>query len=164
MVILAEKIKGLEGELDAARKEKEIALSERDVALSEGKREGFEAGHKVGLIEGHKQGLEEGQVGRNTLEEHHRILVGSRMAVVRDFLKTDTFTTVTEIKSADSFAKGYKTCEDQIEKLRGFQESFDQSQLDITLDGDLQPYPAEPDLKDDEFAALLEELEAEDDD
>ncbi|KAL2228689.1 UNVERIFIED_CONTAM: hypothetical protein Sindi_1848600 [Sesamum indicum] len=83
------------------------------------------------------------------------------MSAVRDFLKIDTFTTALEIKSADSFAKGYQTCQAQIEELGGFQESFNRDQLDITLDGDLQPYRAEPDLKDDELMALREELEAE---
>ncbi|KAL2243476.1 UNVERIFIED_CONTAM: hypothetical protein Sindi_0465600 [Sesamum indicum] len=145
MASLAERIKGLEGELDVARKEKEIALFERDVALSEGKKEGFEAGREVGLVEGHKRGFEEGQSGRITLEEHNQLLAGSRMAVVSDFLKTDTFTTALELKSTDSFAK----------------ESFDRSQLDITPDDDLQPYPPDPDLKDDEFMALRAELEAE---
>ena len=82
------------------------------------------------------------------------------MAVVRDILKTDTFKTAVEIKSADSFTKGYKTCEAQIEKLGGFQESFNCSQMDIMLDGDLQPYPDEPDLEEDKFAALREGLEA----
>ncbi|KAL2243654.1 UNVERIFIED_CONTAM: hypothetical protein Sindi_0483400 [Sesamum indicum] len=42
------------------------------------------------------------------------------------------------------------------------QESFNRGQLDITLDGDLQPYPDEPDLEDDEFAAFREEIEADD--
>ncbi|KAL2226626.1 UNVERIFIED_CONTAM: hypothetical protein Sindi_2021300 [Sesamum indicum] len=154
MLILAEKVKSLEGQLAEAEKAKEVALAE-------GTKEGFDAGREVGLVEGHKQGLEEGQAGRITIEEHHKIMADSRMSTVRDFLKTNTFTTALEIKSVDSFAKGYKTCEAQIEKLGGFQESFDRSQLDITLDGELQPYLAEPDLKDDEFAALLEELEAE---
>ncbi|KAL2249878.1 UNVERIFIED_CONTAM: hypothetical protein Sindi_2461500 [Sesamum indicum] len=156
MQILLEENQGLKSQLAEAEKAKEVVLAD-------GKKEGFDAGREVGMVEGHKRGLEEGQAGRITVEEHHQILASSRMSTVRDFLKTDTFTTALEIKSADSFAKGYKTCEAQIEKLGGFQESFDRSQLDITLDGKLQPYPAEPDLKDDELAALREELEAEDD-
>ncbi|KAL2226474.1 UNVERIFIED_CONTAM: hypothetical protein Sindi_2006100 [Sesamum indicum] len=143
------------GELAAANKDKEVALSE-------GRKEGFEAGKEVELVEGHKKGFDEGQAGRISLEEHHQILASSRMAVVRDFLKTDTFKTTIEIKSADFFTKGYKTCEAQIEKLGGFQESFNCSQMDIMLDGDLQPYPDEPDLEEDKFAALREELEADD--
>ncbi|KAL2226384.1 UNVERIFIED_CONTAM: hypothetical protein Sindi_1997100 [Sesamum indicum] len=71
---------------------------------------------------GHKKGFDEGQAGRISLEEHHQILASSRVAVVRDILKTDTFKTAVEIKSADSFTKGYKTCEAQIEKLGGFQD------------------------------------------
>ncbi|KAL2228772.1 UNVERIFIED_CONTAM: hypothetical protein Sindi_1856900 [Sesamum indicum] len=155
MQTLLEEIGGLKKQLAEAEKA-------REVALSEGRKEGFEAGREVGLVEGHKKGFDEGQTGRISLEEHHQILARSRMAVVRDFLKIDTFTTAVEIKSTDSFAKGNKTCEAQIEKLGGFQESFDRSRMDITLDGDLQPYPTEPNLKEDEFAALREELEAED--
>ncbi|KAL2232619.1 UNVERIFIED_CONTAM: hypothetical protein Sindi_1441900 [Sesamum indicum] len=157
----AEQIKRLSGELDVARKEREIALSERDVALAEGRREGFDAGREAGLAEGHMRGFEEGQSGRILLEEHQKLLADSRMAAVRDFLKTDTFTTALELKSTDSFAKGYKTCEYQIEKLGGFSESFDRGRLDITLDGDLQPYPPDPELKDDEFMVLRAEMEAE---
>ncbi|KAL2250248.1 UNVERIFIED_CONTAM: hypothetical protein Sindi_2498500 [Sesamum indicum] len=157
----AEQIKRLSGELDVARKEREIALSERDVALAEGRKEGFDAGREAGLAEGHTRGFEEGQSGRILLEEHQKLLANSRMAVVRDFLKTDTFTTALELKTTDSFAKGYKTCEYQIEKLGGFSESFDRGRLDITLDGDLQPYPPDPELKDDEFMVLRAEMEAE---
>ncbi|KAL2250204.1 UNVERIFIED_CONTAM: hypothetical protein Sindi_2494100 [Sesamum indicum] len=126
MMAFGDKIKSLEAELDAARKEKEIILSEKEVALSKAKKEAFEAGREVGLIEGHKQGLEEGQVVCR--------LIG----------------------------QGLRDLPAQIEKLGRFQESFDRGQLDITLDGDLQPYPAEPDLKDDdEFMALRDELQAE---
>ncbi|KAL2235375.1 UNVERIFIED_CONTAM: hypothetical protein Sindi_1269700 [Sesamum indicum] len=157
----AEQIKRLSGELDVARKEREIAISERDVALTEGRREGFDAGREAGLAEGHTRGFEKGQSGRILLEEHQKLLANSRMAAVRDFLKTDTFTTALELKTTDSFAKGYKTCEYQIEKLGGFSESFDRSRLDITLDGDLQPYPPDPELKDDEFMVLRAEMEAE---
>ncbi|KAL2253458.1 UNVERIFIED_CONTAM: hypothetical protein Sindi_0140500 [Sesamum indicum] len=157
----AEQIKRLSGELDVARKEREIALSERDVALAEGRKEGFDAGREAGLAEGHTRGFEEGQSGRIPLEEHQKLLADSRMAAVRDFLKTDTFTTALELKTTDSFAKGYKTCEYQIEKLGGFSESFDRGRLDITLDGDLQPYPPDPELKDDEFMVLRAEMEAE---
>ncbi|KAL2246280.1 UNVERIFIED_CONTAM: hypothetical protein Sindi_2896200 [Sesamum indicum] len=154
MLALSEKVKELEGRLAEADKAKEVAVAE-------GKKERFDTGREVGLVEGHKQGLEEGQAGRITVEEHHQALADSRMSAVRDFLKTDTFTTALEIKSADSFTKGYETYQAQIAKLGGFQESFDRGQLDITLDGDLQPYPAEPDLKDDEFMSLRDELEAE---
>ncbi|KAL2244019.1 UNVERIFIED_CONTAM: hypothetical protein Sindi_0519900 [Sesamum indicum] len=42
-----------------------------------------------------------------------------------------------------------------------FNESFDRSKLDISLDGDLQPLPPDPELKDDEFMVLRDELEAE---
>ncbi|KAL2231258.1 UNVERIFIED_CONTAM: hypothetical protein Sindi_1720200 [Sesamum indicum] len=157
----AEQIKRLSGELDVARKEREIAISEREVALAEGRKEGFDAGREAGLAEGHTRGFEEGQSGRIPLEEHQKLLADSRMAAVRDFLKTDTFTTAFELKSTDSFARGYKTCEYQIEKLGGFQESFDRSRLDITLDGDLQPYPPDPELKDNEFMVLRAEMEAE---
>ncbi|KAL2226524.1 UNVERIFIED_CONTAM: hypothetical protein Sindi_2011100, partial [Sesamum indicum] len=127
-----------------------------------GRKEGFEAGKEVGLVEGYKKGFDEGQASRISLKEHHQILASSRMAVVRDFLKTDTFKTAVDIKSADSFTKGYKTCEAQIEKHGRFQESFNRSQMDITLDGDLQPYPDEPDLEEDKFVASREELEADD--
>ncbi|KAL2226661.1 UNVERIFIED_CONTAM: hypothetical protein Sindi_2024800 [Sesamum indicum] len=156
MQTLLEKIRGL--------RKSDFALENQDkeVTLSEGRKEGFEAGREVGLVEGQKKGFEEGQAGRISLEEHHQISAHSRIPVLRDFLKTDTFKIAVEVKSTDSFANGYKTCESQIEKLGGFQESFDRSKMDITLDGDVQPYPNEPDLEDDEFAALREEIEAED--
>ncbi|KAL2248156.1 UNVERIFIED_CONTAM: hypothetical protein Sindi_2667900 [Sesamum indicum] len=147
--------------LGEKEREREILLSEKEVALAEAKKEAFEAGREVGLIEGHKHRVEESQAGRIPIEEYQRALANSRMSAVRDFLKTDTFTTALEIKSADSFAKGYETCQSQVEKLGGFHESFDRSKLDISLDCDLQPMPADPELKDDEFMALRDELEAE---
>ncbi|KAL2227670.1 UNVERIFIED_CONTAM: hypothetical protein Sindi_2125700 [Sesamum indicum] len=161
LLALGDEVQRLRAELDVAKKEKEILHSEHEVALAEAKKEAFEAGREVGLIEGHKHGLEEGQAGRILIEEHQRALADSRMSAVRDFLKTDTFTTALEIKSADSFAKGYETCLSQVEKLGGFNESFDRSKLDISLDGDLQPLPPDPELKDDEFMVLRDELEAE---
>ncbi|KAL2237801.1 UNVERIFIED_CONTAM: hypothetical protein Sindi_0971800 [Sesamum indicum] len=157
MLVLGEKVTSIEAELDAARKEREVLLSEKEVALAEAKREAFEAGRE----EGHKHGVEEGQAGRIPIEEHQQVLANSRMSAVRDFLKTDTFTTALELNSADSYAKGYETCLSQITKLGGLQESFGRGQLSIALDGGLQPYPADPDLKDDEFMALRDELEAE---
>ncbi|KAL2248678.1 UNVERIFIED_CONTAM: hypothetical protein Sindi_2341500 [Sesamum indicum] len=153
MLVLGEKVQKLEAELDAARKEKEILLSEKEVALPEAKKEAFDAGREVGLVEGHKHGVEEGQAGRVPIEEYQRALADSRMSAVRDFLKADTFMTALEIKSADSFAKGFETFQSQIAKLSGFHESFDRSKLDISLDGDLQPLPADPELKDDELEA-----------
>ncbi|KAL2247789.1 UNVERIFIED_CONTAM: hypothetical protein Sindi_2631200 [Sesamum indicum] len=161
LLALSDEVQKLRAELDASKKEKEILRSEHEVALSEAKKEAFEAGREVGLEEGHKHGVEEGQAGRIPIEEHQRILAGSRMSAVCDFLKTDTFTTALEIKSADSFAKGYETCLSQVEKLSGFHESFDRSKLDISLDGDLQPLPPDPELKDDEFMVLRDELEVE---
>ncbi|KAL2234252.1 UNVERIFIED_CONTAM: hypothetical protein Sindi_1157400 [Sesamum indicum] len=161
LLALGDEVQKLRAELDVAKKEREILRSEQEVALAEAKKEAFEAGREVGLVEGHKRGLEEGQAGRILVEEHQRALADSRMSAVRDFLKTDTFTTALEIKSADSFAKGYETCLSQVEKLGGFHESFDRSTLDISLDGDLQPLPPDPELKDDEFMVLRDELEAE---
>ncbi|KAL2250106.1 UNVERIFIED_CONTAM: hypothetical protein Sindi_2484300 [Sesamum indicum] len=138
-----------------------LALGDEEVALAEAKKEAFEDGREVGLVEGHKHGVKEGQAGRIPIEEYHRALAGSRMSTVHDFLKTDTFTIALEIKSADSFTKGYETYLSQVEKLGGFRESFDRSKLDISLDGDLQPLPPDPELKDDEFMVLRDELEAE---
>ncbi|KAK4416890.1 hypothetical protein Salat_2514500 [Sesamum alatum] len=45
--------------------------------------------------------------------------------------------------------------------LKGFAEGFDQSRLDSSLDGQLQPYPPETasdPSKEDEFASLIEEI------
>ncbi|KAL2245973.1 UNVERIFIED_CONTAM: hypothetical protein Sindi_2865500 [Sesamum indicum] len=161
LLALGDEVQKLRAELDVAKKEREILRSEQEVALAEAKKEAFDAGREVGLVEGHKRGVEEGQAGRILVEEHQRSLANSRMSAVRDFLKTDTFTTALEIKSADSFTKGYEICLSQVEKLGGFHESFDRSKLDISLDGDLQPLPPDPELKDDEFMALRDELEAE---
>ncbi|KAL2224697.1 UNVERIFIED_CONTAM: hypothetical protein Sindi_2969000 [Sesamum indicum] len=86
------------------------------------------------------------------------------MAVVRDFLKTNTFTTTGRSNQLTHLSKATRLVKPKLKNFAGFQESFDRSRLDITLDGDLQPYPAEPDLKDDEFAALRKELEDEDED
>ncbi|KAL2228284.1 UNVERIFIED_CONTAM: hypothetical protein Sindi_1808100 [Sesamum indicum] len=161
LLALGDEVQKLRAELDVAKKEREILRSEQEVALAEAKKEAFDAGREVGLVEGHKRGVEEGQAGRILVEEHQRALADSRMSAVRDFLKTDTFTTALEIKSADSFTKGYEICLSQVEKLGGFRESFDRSKLDISLDGDLQPLPPDPELKDDEFMVLRDELEAE---
>ncbi|KAL2252477.1 UNVERIFIED_CONTAM: hypothetical protein Sindi_0042400 [Sesamum indicum] len=161
LLALGDEVQKLRAELDVAKKEREILRSEQEVALAEAKKEAFDAGREVGLVEGHKRGVEEGQAGRILVEEHQRALANSRMSAVRDFLKTDTFTTALEIKSADSFTKGYEICLSQVEKLGGFHESFDRSKLDISLDGDLQPLPLDPELKDDEFMVLRDELEAE---
>ncbi|KAL2228379.1 UNVERIFIED_CONTAM: hypothetical protein Sindi_1817600 [Sesamum indicum] len=161
LLALGDEVQKLRAELDVAKKEREILRSEQEVALAEAKKEAFDAGREVGLVEGHKRGMEEGQAGRIPVEEHQRALASSRISAVRDFLKTDTFTTALEIKSADSFTKGYETCLSQVEKLGGFHESFDRSKLDISLDGDLQPLPPDPELKDDEFMVLRDELEAE---
>ena len=120
MMVLAEKIKNLEGELDVVRKEKEIAISERDVALSEGRKEGFEAGQEAGLAVGHKLGFEEGQSDRITLKEHHKLLVGSRMAVVRDFLKTNTFTTTGRSNQLTHLSKATRLVKP---KLKNFADS-----------------------------------------
>ncbi|KAL2241006.1 UNVERIFIED_CONTAM: hypothetical protein Sindi_0741800 [Sesamum indicum] len=161
LLALSDEVQKLRAELDASKKKKEILRSEHEVALSEAKKEAFEAGREAGLEEGRKRGVEEGQAGCIPIEEHQRVLAGSRMSAVRDFFKTDTFTTALEVKSADSFAKGYETCLSQVEKLSGFNESFDHNKLDISLDGDLQPLPPDPELKDDEFMVLRDELEAE---
>ncbi|KAL2248337.1 UNVERIFIED_CONTAM: hypothetical protein Sindi_2686000 [Sesamum indicum] len=161
LLALSDAVQKLRAELDASKKDKEILRSEHEVALSEAKNEAFEAGREAGLEEGRKRGVEEGQAGRIPIEEHQNILADSRMSAVRDFLKTDTFTTALEIKSADSFSKGYETCLSQVEKLGRFSESFDRSKLDISLDGDLPPLPPDPELKDNEFMVLRDELEAE---
>ncbi|KAL2226836.1 UNVERIFIED_CONTAM: hypothetical protein Sindi_2042300 [Sesamum indicum] len=160
LLALGDEVQKLRTELDVAKKEREILRSEQEVALAEAKKEAFDTGREVGLVEGHKRAMEEGQAGRIPVEEHQRALASSRMSAVRDFLKTDTFTTALEIKSADSFTKGYETCLSQVEKLGGFHETFDRSKLDISLDGDLQPLPPDPELKDDEFMVLMDELEA----
>ncbi|KAL2251407.1 UNVERIFIED_CONTAM: hypothetical protein Sindi_2263000 [Sesamum indicum] len=143
MQTLAEELQKLKDQLSAAEKAKEVTLLE-------GQKERFDAGREVGLVEGYKQGLEEGKAGRITLEEHRQAMTSSHVPTVRDFLKSDTFKTAVEIKSANFFTKCYKTCEAQLEKLGGFSESFD---------GNLQPYPDEPTLEDDEFAALRDEIE-----
>ncbi|KAL2240332.1 UNVERIFIED_CONTAM: hypothetical protein Sindi_0674400 [Sesamum indicum] len=161
LLALGDEVQKLRAELDAAKKEREILCSEQEVALAKAKKQAFEAGREVGLVEGHKHGVEEGQAGRIPIEEYQRALAGSRMSVVCHFLKTDTFTIALEIKSADSFTKGYETYLSQVEKLGGFHESFDRSKLDISLDGNLQPLPPDPELKDDEFMVLRDELEAE---
>ncbi|KAL2250132.1 UNVERIFIED_CONTAM: hypothetical protein Sindi_2486900 [Sesamum indicum] len=154
----------LKGQLAAATEE---ASKAKEVAFSEGRKEGFEEGREAGLVEGHKegfrsgheQGIEEGKAGRITLEEHHQALSSSRVSIARDFLKSNSFKTTVEIKSVDFFNKGYKTFEAQLETLGGFAESFDRCQMDITLDGKLQPYPEEPAPEDDEFSVLLNEIE-----
>ncbi|KAL2228559.1 UNVERIFIED_CONTAM: hypothetical protein Sindi_1835600 [Sesamum indicum] len=134
------------------------ATEATEVAFSKGKKEGFEAGKEAG-ISGHAQGIEETQAGRITLEEHHQALASSRVSIARDFLKSGSFKTAVEIKPADFFNKGYRTCEAQLETLGGFADSFDRSRMDITLGGKLQPYPKEPAPADNEFSVLLDEIE-----
>ncbi|KAL2226433.1 UNVERIFIED_CONTAM: hypothetical protein Sindi_2002000 [Sesamum indicum] len=91
----------------------------REVGVAQGQKEGFKTGHA--------QGLEEGQAGRITLEEHHQALASSRVPVARDFLMSATFKTTVELKTADFFNKGYRTCVAQIETLGGFTNFFDHS-------------------------------------
>ncbi|KAL2241092.1 UNVERIFIED_CONTAM: hypothetical protein Sindi_0750400 [Sesamum indicum] len=148
LLAYAEQIKHLLGELDVARKDREIAISEREVALAEGRKEGSDAGREAGLAKGHTRGAPKtpGWVSNGCCPRFHED------GYFHDCLGTQIHY---------SFARGYKTCEYQIEKLGGFQESFDRSRLDITLDGDLQPYPPDPELKDDEFMVLRAKLEAE---
>ncbi|KAL2248347.1 UNVERIFIED_CONTAM: hypothetical protein Sindi_2687000 [Sesamum indicum] len=164
MQSLIEEVQSLKNQFTTATEE---TSKPREIALSEGKKEGFEAGREVGLVEGqkegfragHEQGLNEGKAGRITLEDHEHALSNSRVSIAREFLKSGSFKMAVEIKSADVFNKGYRTCEMQLETLGGFAESFDRSRMDITLDGKLQPYPEEPAPEDDEFSVLLNEIE-----
>ncbi|KAK4414988.1 hypothetical protein Salat_2605900 [Sesamum alatum] len=94
-------------------------------------------------------------------DEYKQSLANARLQGARDFLKSPVFKTAIDVQSAQFLNDGFDKCIAQVVHLKGFAEGFDQSCLDSSLDGQLQPYPPEtaPDpSEEDEFASLIDEI------
>ncbi|KAL2246276.1 UNVERIFIED_CONTAM: hypothetical protein Sindi_2895800 [Sesamum indicum] len=89
------------------------------------------------------KGINEGREGYISLDKNQNLLVASRLQAARDFLKAPAFPVVVEIKAANFINDGFEKCKAQVATLRGFGDGFDQSHLDPSLVGNLQPYPEE---------------------
>ncbi|KAK4421683.1 hypothetical protein Salat_2118900 [Sesamum alatum] len=66
-----------------------------------------------------------------------------------------------DVQSAQFLNDGFDKCLAQVMHLQGFVEGFDQSRLDSSLDGQLQPYPPEAasdPSEEDVFASLINEI------
>ena len=111
----------------------------KEDAFNKGRREGFLAGREVGYL----VGINEGREGYISLDKNQNLLVASRLQAARDFLKAPVFLVVVEIKATNFINDGFEKCKAQVATLRGFGDGFDQSRLDPSLVGNLQPYPEE---------------------
>ncbi|KAK4425068.1 hypothetical protein Salat_1700400 [Sesamum alatum] len=98
---------------------------------------------------------------KKQLDEYKQSLASARLQGARDFLKSPVFKTVVDVQSAQFLNDGFDKCIAQVVHLQGFVEGFDQSRLDSSLDGQLQPYPPEVASEpsgEDEFATLISEI------
>ncbi|KAK4433226.1 hypothetical protein Salat_1084900 [Sesamum alatum] len=126
-------------------------------ALEQGRTDGFSAGRLAGKTEG----VIEGRETFLQSDEYKQSLANARLQGARDFLKSPVFKTAVDVQSAQFLNDGFDKCIAQVVHLKGFAEGFDQSCLDSSLDGQLQPYPPEtaPDpSEEDEFASLIDEI------
>ncbi|KAL2251412.1 UNVERIFIED_CONTAM: hypothetical protein Sindi_2263500 [Sesamum indicum] len=66
-----------------------------------------------------------------------------------------------ETKAGDFMIMGFEKCQSQIQKLNGFAEGFDLSQLDPALDDNLEPYLTKlvAPATEDEFVCLLAKID-----
>ncbi|KAK4427340.1 hypothetical protein Salat_1502900 [Sesamum alatum] len=127
------------------------------VALEQGRTDGFStsrlAGKTEGVIKGRETFLQS--------DEYKQSLAHARLQGARDFLKSPVFKTAVDVQSAQFLNDGFDKCIPQVVHLKGFAEGFDQSRLDSSLDGQLQPYPPETasnPSEEDEFASLIKEI------
>ncbi|KAL2237671.1 UNVERIFIED_CONTAM: hypothetical protein Sindi_0958800 [Sesamum indicum] len=145
--------------MEARIKELETQMAfKTEKATTLGEKRGFEAGHAAGKIAGTLEGRE----SFLKYEEYTQKIREARLNGVRDFLKTSTFDTAVEIKAANYLMQGFDRCKSQTTFLHGFAPGFDTSRLNPCLDANLQPLPDEDDsplTEDDEFSALLNEIE-----
>ncbi|KAK4423152.1 hypothetical protein Salat_1898000 [Sesamum alatum] len=126
-------------------------------ALEQGRTDGFSAGLLAGKIEG----ITEGRETFLQSDEYKQSLASARLQGAREFPKSPVFKTAVDVQSAQFLNDGFDKCIAQVAHLQGFVEGFDQSRLDSSLDGQLQPYPpdaaSEP-SGEDEFATLISEI------
>ncbi|KAL2244181.1 UNVERIFIED_CONTAM: hypothetical protein Sindi_0536100 [Sesamum indicum] len=100
-----------------------MAVVERDcrVALEKGKKEGFVVGYEAGIAEGRLSYLG-----------------------LHDFMKAPSFKDIVETKAIDFLIESFEKCHSQLQKLNRFAEGSDRTKLDLSLNGDLEPYPTKP--------------------
>ncbi|KAK4424980.1 hypothetical protein Salat_1691600 [Sesamum alatum] len=92
-------------------------------------------------------------------DDYKQSLANARLQGARDFLKS--FKTAVDIQSAQFLNDGFDKCIAQVVHVQDFVEGFDQSRLDSSLDGQLQPYPPEAASDpsgEDEFASLIDDI------
>ncbi|KAK4412520.1 hypothetical protein Salat_2899100, partial [Sesamum alatum] len=126
-------------------------------ALEQGRTDGF----SVGRLAGKTEGVIEGRETFLQSDEYKQSLANARLQGARDFLKSPIFKTAVDVQSAQFLNDGFEKCIAQVAHLQGFVEGFDQSRLDSSLDGQLQPYPPEAASDprgEDEFASLIDEI------
>ncbi|KAK4417002.1 hypothetical protein Salat_2525700 [Sesamum alatum] len=151
------KIRKLEQSLESAKAAEKEALEAKIAADAQGRTDGFSAGRLAGKTEG----VIEGRETFLQSDEYKQSLATVRPQGARDFLKSPVFKTAVDVQSAQFLNDGFDKCIAQVVHLHGFVEGFDQSRLDSSLDGQLQPYPPEAvsDLSgDDEFTSLIDEI------
>ncbi|KAK4425107.1 hypothetical protein Salat_1704500 [Sesamum alatum] len=126
-------------------------------ALEQARTDGFSAGRLAGKTEG----VIEGREAFLQSDKYKQSLANARLQGTRDFLKSPVFKTAIDVQSAQFLNDGFDKCIAQVVHLQGFAEGFDQSRLDSSLDGQLQPYPPETasdPSEEDEFASLINEI------
>ncbi|KAK4434749.1 hypothetical protein Salat_0637800 [Sesamum alatum] len=126
-------------------------------ALEQGRTDSFLASRLVGKTEG----VIEGREAFLQSDDYKQSLANARLQGEQDFLKSPVFKTAVDVQSAQFLNDGFDKCIAQAVYLQGFVEGFDQSRLDSSLDGQLQPYPPEAASDpsgEDEFASLIDEI------
>ncbi|KAK4438759.1 hypothetical protein Salat_0210500 [Sesamum alatum] len=147
-------VAALGSQLSATIKESKQQVA---AALEQGRSDGFSAGRLTGRTEG----VIEGRETFLQSDDYKQSLANARLQGARDFRKSPVFKTAVDVQSAQFLNDGFDKCIAQVVHLQGFVEGFDQSRLDSSLDGQLQPYPPEvasDPSGEDEFASLIDEI------
>ncbi|KAK4429036.1 hypothetical protein Salat_1203600 [Sesamum alatum] len=127
------------------------------VAHAQGRTDGF----STGLLAGKTEGVTEGRDIFLQLDEYKQSMLATRLQGARDFLKSPVFKIAFDVQSAHFLNDGFDKCIAQVVHLQDFLEGFNQSRLDSSLDGQLQPYPPEAasaPTGEDEFVNLIDEI------
>ncbi|KAK4435184.1 hypothetical protein Salat_0681700 [Sesamum alatum] len=151
------KICKLEQSLESSKDAEKEALEAKAAADDQGRTDGF----SVGRLARKTEGVIEGRETFLQSDEYKQSLANARLQGARDFLKSPVFKTAVDVQSTQFLNDGFDKCIAQVVHLQGFAEGFDQSRLDSSLDGQLQPYPPEiasDPSEEDEFASLIDEI------
>ncbi|KAK4412505.1 hypothetical protein Salat_2897600 [Sesamum alatum] len=151
------KIRELEQSLESTKAAEKEALEAKAAADGQGRTDGFSTGRLAGKTEG----VIEGRETFLQSNDYKQSLANARLQGARYFLKSPIFKTAVDVQSAQFLNDGFDKCIAQVVHLQGFAEGFDQSRLDSSLDGHLQPYPPEDASEpsgEDEFATLINEI------